>query len=82
MDREEAQRELMLRAARSYGVGTLGDLATYYEIPAKNARARVAELVEQGALRRQPVAWLGIGHAVTRLRPCRFEWKSAWSAAS
>jgi uncharacterized protein YcaQ len=51
VDREEGQRELLRLAARSHGVGTVGDLADYYRMPIKEARQRVAELVEAGELR-------------------------------
>jgi uncharacterized protein YcaQ len=47
---EEAQRELVLLAARAYGVATVADLADYYRMPAPVARVRVQELVESGAL--------------------------------
>jgi uncharacterized protein YcaQ len=49
--REEAQRELLRLAARSLGVGTAGDLADYYRMPIREARGRIAELVEAGELR-------------------------------
>jgi uncharacterized protein YcaQ len=45
----DAQRALLDRAARSLGVGTLADIADYFRIRT-TARARVAELVESGAL--------------------------------
>ena len=48
--REEAERELLLRAARAHGVGTAADLADYYRMPVRSARPRLAELVESGAL--------------------------------
>jgi uncharacterized protein YcaQ len=48
---EEAQRELLRLAARSHGVGTAGDLADYYRMPIREARARITELVEAGELR-------------------------------
>ncbi len=48
--REEAQRELLHRAARAHGVGTAEDLADYYRIPIREGRARLAELVEAGDL--------------------------------
>jgi uncharacterized protein YcaQ len=51
LEREEAQRELLLLAARSHGVGTAGDLADYYRMPIREARQRIAELVEAGDLR-------------------------------
>lgn len=49
--REEAQRELLRLAARSHGVGTVGDLADYYRMPVREARERLAELVGAGELR-------------------------------
>jgi uncharacterized protein YcaQ len=51
LEREEAQRELLGLAARSHGVGTAGDLADYYRMPIREARQRIAELVEAGELR-------------------------------
>src|SRR3954464_6123085 len=47
---EEAHRELLLRAATSCGVGTVGDLADYYRIRTPQARPGIAELVEDGRL--------------------------------
>ena len=48
---EEAQRELILLAARCMGVGTAADLADYFWIKTPAARPRIAELVEDGRLR-------------------------------
>ena len=48
--REEAQRELLCLAARAHGAGTAEDLADYYRMPIREARARLAELVEAGEL--------------------------------
>ncbi|HVX32762.1 MAG TPA: crosslink repair DNA glycosylase YcaQ family protein [Solirubrobacterales bacterium] len=48
---EEAQRELLLFAARRLGVATEPDLGDYFRLPRKESKARVAELVEAGALR-------------------------------
>lgn len=48
--REEAQRELLRRAARAQGVGTASDLADYYRMPMKETRPRLAELVARGEL--------------------------------
>ncbi|MEQ9564048.1 MAG: crosslink repair DNA glycosylase YcaQ family protein [Woeseiaceae bacterium] len=50
LDKYAAQRELLLRAARASGVATLRDLADYYRIPVPEARPRVFELEEEGAL--------------------------------
>ncbi len=55
VEREEAQRELLRLAARSHGVGTAGDLADYYRMPIREARQRIAELVEAGDLREAQV---------------------------
>jgi uncharacterized protein YcaQ len=51
VDREEAQRELLLQAARAHGIGTVADLADYFRMPATQARPRIAELVNAGKLR-------------------------------
>jgi uncharacterized protein len=50
IEHDEAQRELLRLAARSYGVGTAADLADYYRMPIREARRRIAELVEAGEL--------------------------------
>ena len=47
---EEAQRELIVIAARCLGVATAPDLADYFWIRPKPAALRVAELVEDGRL--------------------------------
>jgi hypothetical protein len=47
---DEAHRALLLAAANSLGVGTLTDLADYYRVSPKDAKARVPELVESGDL--------------------------------
>ncbi len=49
--RDEAQRELLRRAARSCGISTVRDLADYYRMSPKDALPRVNELIEEGALR-------------------------------
>jgi uncharacterized protein YcaQ len=48
---DEAQRELLLFAARRLGVATEPDLGDYFRLPRKDSKARLAELVEAGALR-------------------------------
>jgi hypothetical protein len=48
--RGEAQRSLLLRAARSLGVGTAADLAAYYMIRMPEARPAVEALAAEGAL--------------------------------
>jgi hypothetical protein len=46
----DAQRELLRFAAARLGIGTDGDLADYFRIRRPQARPRLAELVEEGAL--------------------------------
>jgi uncharacterized protein YcaQ len=47
---EEADRELVRRAARSHGVGTVRCLADYYRMPGRAAAAAVQTLVDDGEL--------------------------------
>ncbi len=47
----QAQRDLLAQAARAHGCGTASDLADYYRMPVRDARPRIAELVEEGDLR-------------------------------
>ena len=46
VDREDAQRELLRTSARAQGIATVADLADDYRLPLREARSRVAELVE------------------------------------
>ncbi|MEA1903998.1 MAG: crosslink repair DNA glycosylase YcaQ family protein [Actinomycetota bacterium] len=48
--REEAQRALLLQAARHMGVATADDLGDYYRIRMPQARPLVAQLVDRGDL--------------------------------
>ncbi|MCH8065766.1 MAG: YcaQ family DNA glycosylase [Chloroflexi bacterium] len=50
-DEATSQRELLLLAARSHGVGTAGDLADYYRLPIVPCRAHLRDLADEGALR-------------------------------
>ena len=47
---QQAHRELLMRAASSFGVATASDLVDYHRLPKVPAKARVAELVEDGLL--------------------------------
>jgi uncharacterized protein YcaQ len=49
-ERVEARRELLLLAARSLGVATLADLASYYYFSTREARPLVESLAAAGAL--------------------------------
>jgi hypothetical protein len=52
---DDAMKALLLRAARSHGVGTAKDLADYYRLPIVPARRLVSELTADGALRQVAV---------------------------
>jgi uncharacterized protein len=52
---DDAMKDLLLRAARSHGIGTAKDLADYHRLPIVPARRLVAELAADGALRRVEV---------------------------
>lgn len=47
----EAQREFLMRAARSHGVGTARDLADYYRLPIVRSKELLRELAAESALR-------------------------------
>jgi hypothetical protein len=47
---DESLRELIRQAAVAHGVGTAADLADYFRIPVRDAKPRLAELVEAGVL--------------------------------
>ncbi|HEX8050571.1 MAG TPA: crosslink repair DNA glycosylase YcaQ family protein, partial [Solirubrobacterales bacterium] len=47
---EEAQRQLLLVAAKRLGVATEPDLGDYFRLPRAESKARVAELAEEGGL--------------------------------
>lgn len=46
----DAQRELIRIAARAMGVATAADLRDYFRLPLEGMKARIGELVEDGAL--------------------------------
>jgi len=75
VEREEAQRQLLLQAARAHGVGTAADLADYFRMPVLAARPRLAELVASGTLREAEVeGWRETAylHRTRGLRGSRF----------
>lgn len=47
---EEAHRALLIRAAASHGIAAAPDLVDYHRLPKVPAKARIAELVEDGRL--------------------------------
>jgi uncharacterized protein YcaQ len=53
--REEAEREMLRRAAQALGVATRHDLADYFRLSPRDAQPRVEELVEEGTLNRVEV---------------------------
>ncbi|WP_442113111.1 winged helix-turn-helix domain-containing protein [Pseudomonas sp. NUPR-001] len=50
LDEAEAQRGLLLQAAKALGVATEKDLRDYYRLSPADSQARLAELVEEGQL--------------------------------
>src|SRR5207253_76249 len=50
LDRADAQRELLRRAARAYGIAAATDLADYFRMSMRDARPRIEELLESGEL--------------------------------
>lgn len=50
VDSDEAQRRLLLTAAKAHGVAAAGDLADYFRMPMQEAKPRLCELVESGQL--------------------------------
>jgi uncharacterized protein len=50
IEREQAQRQLLLIAAQAVGIGAGADLADYFRMKMKDARPRLAELVDSGEL--------------------------------
>jgi uncharacterized protein len=75
---DEAQRELLLIAARRLGVATEPDLGDYFRLPRKESKARLAELVEAGALRTVAVeGWTAPAYAPHDLKVPRRVWARA-----
>lgn len=56
--REDAQRELVRRAARSHGVGTAKDIADYFRMRVDDTTRALGELIEAGEV--EPVSVEGI----------------------
>jgi hypothetical protein len=67
---EEAQRQLLVIAARCLGVATVGDLGDYFWLKPGPAKLRVAELVEDGRLLPVTVeGWDRPAYALATARP-------------
>ena len=49
-DRDEAHRALYRQAIRAMGIATSKDLRDYFRMPVEGAKARMAELVEDGSM--------------------------------
>jgi uncharacterized protein YcaQ len=76
--REDAQRALVLLAARSHGVATERDLRDYFRLRPDEGKAAVSSLVEEGAL--TPVAvqgWRDIAYLTGNLQVPRWVRRSA-----
>lgn len=68
----DAKKELICWAARCLGVGTLADLADYFWLRPVQCGALVAELVEEGRLRRVEVeGWAQPAYTVPDVRASR-----------
>jgi uncharacterized protein YcaQ len=66
---DEAQRRLVMIAARAMGVATEGDLRDYFRLTLEDNRARLAELAEAGELRKVTVqGWRQPGYMVPDLK--------------
>ena len=50
VDKAEAERRLVGKAAESLGVASIGDLADYYRMPRRDVVPRLDELVEEGTV--------------------------------
>ena len=80
VERDEAQRQLLLQAGRAHGVGTAADLADYFRMPVNDARPRLAELVASGALREARVeGWREPAYLHADAQPARIEARSLLS---
>ncbi|MBS7661100.1 YcaQ family DNA glycosylase [Pseudomonas lalucatii] len=65
MTMADAQRQLLLRAARALGIATESDLRDYYRLDLADTRARLAELLEAGELQRLQVqGWTQPGYCL------------------
>lgn len=54
VERDDAHRELVRRAASALGVATVADLADYYRLKTADVRPAIADLIDSGVL--QPVS--------------------------
>ena len=80
VDRDEAQRQLLLQAAGAHGLGTAADLADYFRMPVRAARPRLAELLASGALREARVeGWREPAYLHPDSGPLRIEARSLLS---
>jgi len=75
LSRSDAQKNLLLLAAKALGVGTAADLRDYFRLSAKDANPLVEQLLEQGELVRCEVEnWSQSAFALPDLiKPKRFD---------
>jgi len=72
VSRHEAERELLVIAARAAGVGTAADLADYFRMKVGDARPRLAELLDAGRLEIVRVdGWKDPAYRIPGARPPR-----------
>ncbi|RCK31512.1 hypothetical protein TH9_16535 [Thalassospira xiamenensis] len=73
MPRAEAQRALIRNGIAAMGIATEADLRKYFRLPTEDAKARVAEMVEDGALLQADVeGWKQPGYLCPHVNPrCR-----------
>lgn len=68
-DEDEAQRRLLMIAARAMGVATEADLRDYFRLPVADTKARLAELVEAAALEKVTVeGWRNPAYLIPAVR--------------
>ena len=72
MPRAEAQRALIRNGIAAMGIATEADLRKYFRLPTDDAKARVAEMVEDGTLLQANVeGWKQPGYLCQPAVPCQ-----------
>lgn len=72
IERREAQRGLLLQAARAYGVGTAAGLADYYRMPMAEAKPVLKDLLDSGQIQEAEVeGWRETSYPCAKTEPLR-----------